>query len=412
MVETGATRPRIPRRLVLGVSRRRDDQVVAGLASGIADALGVDAAYVRAAFVLTTFASGIGALLYGLGWLATLDNVTDRPAGRRVRASPEVRSRNAGFAVATLGGLLLLGSIGLWPSASLMWTAILVSYGSATIWARSDPGQRARLASVLLPTEEGRSSRRELLIRLAIGSALIIGGFTLFFTTTDAFASVGVVLAAVAITIAGTTMVAGPWIFRLWRQLGEERRERIRSEERTEMAAHLHDSVLQTLALIQRSNDPEEQSVLARIQERELRSWLFDGQQLNGAQRFAGAVEEMTAEVERTHQIAVEVVTVGDVDLDADVAALVAAAREALVNVARHSGTRRASLYGEVTADTVDLFVSDQGTGFEMGGIDPDRRGISESIVGRMQRHGGAATIESMPGEGTEVHLSLPRSQR
>jgi len=224
------------------------------------------------------------------------------------------------------------------------------------------------------------------------------------------FRSLGYVVLAAATSIAGLSLVAGPWVFRLWRQLGAERNERIRSEERTELAAHLHDSVLQTLALIQRSNDPDEQAVLARIQERELRTWLFEGEVGSGSDRFAKTVGEMSADIERTHQMAVEVVTVGDMEMDQSLAALVAAGREALVNVARHAQVRRASLYAEVGTETVDLFVTDQGCGFDPAAVGDDRRGITESIIGRMQRHGGQAEIDSTPGEGTEVHLSLPRS--
>jgi signal transduction histidine kinase len=410
MTETAGSKADAPDRRNLGFNRRTDNQVIAGLASGIADRLGVDVAYVRAAFVLTALASGIGVLVYGLGWLATLDDAADE-ANPRIAASSHPPYRNAGFGLANLGWLLTLQVVGLWPSTTLMWTSILIAYGSATIWARSDDRQRARMASVLLPTEEGRRSRRDLLIRFTLGGALVLAGLIFFLSSNATFRSLGsVVLAAIA-SISGLLLVGGPWIFRLVQQLGRERRDRIRSEERTELATHLHDSVLQTLALIQGSNDPQEQAVLARIQERELRTWLFEGDPGNGADHFATAVEDMAAEVEKTHQIAVEVVTVGDATMDNDLAAVVAAAREALVNVARHAGIRKASIYAEATPALVELFVTDQGSGFDPTDVDDDRKGLAESIIGRMQRHGGTATIESTPGEGTEIHLALPRSQ-
>ncbi len=392
----------------LGFGRRRDDRIVSGLAAGIAQRLGVDTTYVRAAFVLSGLASGVGAILYGLGWLATIDEVEDPLTGGGLTSSDHQNYRNAGFALATLGGLLLLNTAGLWPSSTLMWTAILITYGSATIWARSDAARRARMASVFLATEEGRRSRRDLTIRVLVGGALIVAGLVFFFVSNANFRSLGFVVLSAVTSLAGLSLVAGPWVFQLWRQLGDERTERIRSDERTEVAAHLHDSVLQTLALIQGSNDPEEQAVLARIQERELRTWMFEGNG-NGTDLFANAIEEMSADVERTHQIAIEAVTVGDLVMDPALTALVAAGREALVNVARHSGVRRASLFAEVGQGAVDLFVSDQGSGFDPGEVDADRRGIAESIVGRMQRHGGTAIIDSTPGEGTEIHLSLPR---
>lgn len=394
----------------LGFARRTDTQVIAGLASGIADRLGVDVAYVRAAFVLTSLASGIGVLMYGLGWLATLDDTTDTD-GPRIASSDHLPYRNAGFGLAALGWLLLLQAIGLWPSTTLMWTAILITFGSATIWARSDDRRRARMTSILLPTEEGRRSRRDLLLRVGVGGALIVAGLVFFLSSSATLRSVGTVVLAAIASITGLLLVGGPWIFRLVQQLGRERRERIRSQERTELAAHLHDSVLQTLALIQGSNDPEEQAVLARIQERELRTWLFDGDRAAQPGQLAKAVEDMAADVERTHQIAIEVVTVGDAAMNDDLAALVAAAREALVNVARHAGVRKASIYTEAEASAVEVFVTDQGRGFDSDTVDDARKGLSESIVGRMHRHGGTATIESTPGEGTEIHLSMPRSQ-
>jgi len=408
MTDTIGAPSRTSRWPKLGFGRRRDDRMVSGLAAGIAQRLSVDPSYVRAAFVLSALASGIGAIVYGLGWLATINEVEDPPGEPGLAASDHQNYRNAGFALVTLGGLLLLNVAGLWPSSTLMWTSILITYGSATIWARSDAARRARMASVFLATEEGRRSRRDLTIRVLVGGALIVAGLVFFFVSNANFRSLGFVVLSAITSLAGLSLVAGPWVFRLWRQLGDERTERIRSDERTEVAAHLHDSVLQTLALIQGSNDPEEQAVLARIQERELRTWMFEGDG-NGADKFAKAVEEMSADVERTHQIAIEAVTVGDVEMDLALNALVAAGREALVNVARHSGVRRASLFAEAAEETVDLFVTDQGSGFDPGEVGADRRGIAESIVGRMQRHGGTAKVDSTPGEGTEIHLSLPK---
>ena len=212
---------------------------------------------------------------------------------------------------------------------------------------------------------------------------------------------------AVSITLLGLALVLAPWIWGLWRQLTDERRERIRSEQKTEIAAHLHDSVLQTLALIQSSSDPEQQAVLARIQERELRSWLFGSDDQSDA-TLKVMMDAAAAEIERTHKIVVEAVTVGDTEVDFGVAALVAAAREAMVNAAKHSGHREISLFTEVGDDRSEVFVTDHGKGFDMAAVEQDRIGIAESIIGRMQRHGGTATITSSAGEGTEVHLTLP----
>jgi signal transduction histidine kinase len=212
--------------------------------------------------------------------------------------------------------------------------------------------------------------------------------------------------------------VFGPWIVRLVGQLGDERRERIRSEERADMAAHLHDSVLQTLALIQRNTEASSEArSLARRQERELRAWLYDGRhRSDGAAgdapaTLALALDRITDEVESDHpEVEVDVVLVGDCPLDQGVAALVKAVREAVVNAANHSGEPVVSVYVEVDRGRVEAFVRDRGRGFDPGAVDADRQGIAHSIVGRMARHGGRAEVHSSPGEGTEVTLSVARA--
>ena len=212
-------------------------------------------------------------------------------------------------------------------------------------------------------------------------------------------------------TAAGLGLILGPWMVRLGRQLTEERRRRIRSEERAEVAAHLHDSVLQTLALIQRSSDPVEMGILARGQERELRAWLYGrtGAGSNGGDQLSVALDEAAGRIERIHRVPVEVVTVGDCPLDHSLRGLVEAAAEAMSNAARHSGAGVVSVYAEVGPEDVRLYVRDQGSGFDLATIPAGRRGIAESIEGRMHRHGGTATIATEQGEGTEVFLSMPR---
>ncbi len=191
--------------------------------------------------------------------------------------------------------------------------------------------------------------------------------------------------------------------------LATERAERIRSEERAEVAAHLHDSVLQTLALIQkRSSEPAEVGSLARGQERELRNWLYGAANLN-ADTLAGALEEVCADIEDRQRVEVELVTVGDCPLNAHIGALVAATREAVINAAKFSGVEKVSVYGELRERDVRVFVRDRGIGFDPESVAEDRQGIRESIVGRMRRHGGDAIIRSSPGGGTEVELSVTR---
>jgi signal transduction histidine kinase len=230
-----------------------------------------------------------------------------------------------------------------------------------------------------------------------------------FLGATGALSAARNVLLSVLVVAVVLGVIFGPWIVRLARSLAEERAERIRTQERAEISAHLHDSVLQTLALVQqRSDDPKAVEALARRQERELRAWLGRRAAPGGAETLGAALEAAAGEVERDHGARVEVVSVGEVPLDERTAALVAAAREAMVNAAKFGGGSVVDVFAEAGADGVDVFVRDRGPGFELGEVAPDRRGVRESIVGRMERHGGHAVINSRPGEGTEVELSLP----
>jgi signal transduction histidine kinase len=199
----------------------------------------------------------------------------------------------------------------------------------------------------------------------------------------------------------------GPWVRRLIADLSAERSERIRQEERAEVAAHLHDSVLQTLALIQRSDDPQRMAMLARHQEAELRDWLYGNAPLDGVDLVSTALKRAAARVEDDFQIPVDVVTVGDHPVQERTKALVAAATEAMVNAAKHSGADRMSLYFEVEDDRLEVYVTDQGKGFDPDKVPADRKGISQSIRSRMEKVGGEVEIDSEPGEGTEVVLRI-----
>jgi signal transduction histidine kinase len=219
----------------------------------------------------------------------------------------------------------------------------------------------------------------------------------------------GVIFALVGLV--GVGVVVAPLLWRTFNQLRAEREGRIREQERAEVAAMIHDQVLHTLALIQRnSTDIKEVQRLARGQERSLRNWLYKPT-ASPTERFAAALEQAAAEVEDTYAIEVETVVVGDTECDEAVAALVAAAREALVNAARHAGVETVSLYAEVEADELSVFVRDRGAGFDIDTVEESRHGVRGSIIGRMKRHGGWAEIRSAPGDGTEVRLTMPASR-
>jgi signal transduction histidine kinase len=211
-----------------------------------------------------------------------------------------------------------------------------------------------------------------------------------------------------AVILVVLAILVGPWFVRLVRSLSFERAARIREQERAEVAAHLHDSVLQTLALIQtRSSDSIAVATLARRQERELRRWLFERPGARAGDSVKTALEVAAGEIEELHGVPIEVVIVGDGAVDARVDALVQAAREAMANAAKFAGSARVDLYAEVEPTRVEVFVRDRGVGFDPSAISPDRRGVRDSIFGRMQRHGGRAAVHSAPGEGTEVDLVM-----
>ena len=387
--------------------RSASDRMISGVAGGIAERLEIDGVVVRLAFVALAFAGGFGLVVYLLAWLVA----ADKPPAAEV-SGPRSTSARQVFAVAFVvaGLLLLLRAAGLWVGDEVAWSVGLAAFGSAMLWTRADDSGRARLARLTsrfprTPADvmAGRSKGR-----LVVGALLVVAGMVTFLVANTSWRALSNVAFAVAVTAVGLGLVLGPWIYELFRQLGTERRERIRSEERAEVAAHLHDSVLQTLAMIQRAPTPQEMSTLARVQERELRSWLY-GRGGDGAGTLNAALDGLASRVERMHRVAVETVVVGNAPMDDRLKALVDATGEATTNAAKHSGGATIAVYAEVTDDAVSVYVRDEGSGFDAAALPADRRGIVESIVGRMERNGGTATVTSEPGEGTEVHLVLPR---
>jgi len=396
-IEVGPTRRddfRVNQRRKLDFRRRSSDRILAGVAGGLADTLGVSDAFVRAAFLTLSTVWGLGLLVYLGLWLMELDRIEDRVV-------EPVRPHQAyGLAIGFAGLMLLLGSVGWWPSNALVLTVGALAFGTAALTDRNMPGP---LAALVDPSVD-RPGR----LRMLIGVGLLIGGLAVFSANVGPIYEIGPVLLAVALTGVGILVAFGPWVTRLARDLGNERRERIRQEERAEMAAHLHDSVLQTLALIQRSDDPLRMSILARHQESELRDWLYGNLPLEGVDLLSTALKDAAKRIEADHQVPIDVVVVGDHTLDDSTRPLLGAASEAMVNAAKHSGAERVSLYFEADDNELVVYVTDQGKGFDSGEVAGDRQGISRSIKARVQRAGGVAAVESQLGEGTEVTLRLP----
>ncbi len=380
--------------------RSDDDRIITGLAGGIGERLGISPSYVRAAFIAGVFAGGVGLVLYLVGWALSIDaDAADLPP-----VEPASLNRKIALAFIYLGAVLTLRSMGVWFSDQLFFPIALLSFGAAAVWDRTDASSRDRISRLTGATGADRPNGT----RMLVGALLMTAGLFAFASTFDAFTDAGPALLAVFLTAAGFMLVFGSWIWRLAGELADERRERIRSEERSAMAAHLHDSVLQTLAMIQRSDDPRHMVTLARGQERELREWLYGRDRSeDGPDDLETAITGTAARVESAHDVPIDVVVVGETTMTDDLRALVQSAGEAMTNAARHSCASRISVFTEVGQDHIDVFVADQGKGFDPEVVAPERRGIADSIRGRMKRHGGDVVITSSPGEGTEVHLSM-----
>jgi len=344
------------------------DRALAGVCGGIARELGVDVTLVRLVFALLALAGGAGIVIYLALWLYA--------DGRPVWL--------AGLGV-VIAGSLLLHAIGL--SDRAVAGIALVSAGLAVAWRR------------------GGGLRPEAPLSYA-GYALVgIGAVILLAAGGDAPAP----LLAPGAVAGGLLLIAGPWLWRLAVERDAERAARIRSEERSDVAARVHDSVLQTLALIQRhSDEPRRVASLARRQEREIRGWLYADRPLgDDGSSVVAALSSAAADVEDVFGVRIELASSGDAEADG---AIVLAAREAMTNAAKFASVEEIDVFAEVTENEIAVFVRDRGVGFDPAAVPEDRHGIAESIRGRLERAGGSASVVSTPGEGTEVELRIPRS--
>jgi signal transduction histidine kinase len=404
---------------------RRDREAgwIGGVAAGIARRYSVDVSLVRLAFVVATAVGGFGLGAYLLGWILI-------PPGDSARGRSRLPTGRAAVEVALGTGLLLLAvlltsrGLGIWFSDAVVWPLVLIASGGALLWRQSlgsaEPAPvevRARTApapdadaSARLAAEGRRAAAA--ISRTGLGVALVIAAGFVFLQATGALGAARDVGLAVIAAVVVLGVIFAPWILRLVRSLTQERSQRIRSQERAEMAAHLHDSVLQTLAMVQRSaGDPTEVAAIARRQERELRAWLAGRPAPGQAARLAAALEATAADVEERYSVPVEVVVVGDRELDANHEAVVAAAREAMTNAAKFGAGSTVDVYAESASGRTQVFIRDRGPGFDPASVPGDRRGVRDSIVGRMERHGGRARVGSAPGGGTEVELVLEERQ-
>ncbi len=385
------------------------DRRLGGVCAGLAEHLNLNVRHVRLAFVLASLGGGVGIVAYLFLWALTPQSLETTAVGGAADvvaasrpAHESVRNLLVGLGLLLLGGVLWAQQHGLNLRLGVTIPVLAVAAGAVLAWSKLDDAERERW----LVRDMGSGGRRAALVRLGIGIALASVGVVVLATQGLALEGLlGAGIAAVAV-LAGAAMIAAPWGVRLWGDLRLEQAQRIRETERADIAAHLHDSVLQTLALIQRkSGDPAEVVRLARSQERELRAWLYAGP-IGSKASLASAVTEVAHEVEDLHGTPIELVVTGDRILDAGGTALVRALREALLNATRH-GAPPVSVYVEVGSELIEAFVRDHGPGFDLAEVPQDRLGVRESILGRMARQGGSARVRRLEN-GTEVSLSLP----
>jgi len=401
--------------------------IIGGVAAGLARHLGLPVVWVRAGFLVLSVLGGSGILFYAGLWLVLPAQPFDQEppglesASRQGRRPGRIRRlADSGPAVAlvALGVGLVFVVEAIFGNGVVIWALVLALLGFGLLWRQADEAQRSRW----LDQSERLNPVRAVFgsggwasyLRVGAGLVLIVSAMALFAVRHGHVRQVTDILLAAAIGGVGLAIILGPWVWRLTNDLSAERAERVRTQERADLAAHLHDSVLQTLALIQKNaGDAPTVARLARSQERDLRAWLFED--APGGGTLAGALREVVREIEDTYGVDVELVTVGDHDVGLDseggLAAIVAAAREATTNAAKHAGTSVVDIYAEVSPERVEVFVRDRGTGFDPQSVPDDRQGVRNSILDRMTRHGGTAEIRSTPETGTEVRLKLPRPQ-
>ncbi|MFI8457476.1 PspC domain-containing protein [Kitasatospora sp. NPDC101447] len=446
--------------------RSPQGRMLGGVAHGLAVHLGLPVRWVRLAFVLLFFAQGIGALLYAAFWFVVpigigepsqrggaqwvyLNGVfvpaapglqggllSKGPAGGRLGrlrqllqhtlqgepvtapaegedAAPAGKNGQGGLGqlaalvMVVIGLIALLNVLGVQTAKPYTWPLLAIGVGVALVWRQADDSRWQRWFGI-----EGER-RRGAYTRVGAGVLLAVAGTIALLAMQGSGSTLSSVIEASLAVLAGVLVLLGPYGLRLWQDLGAERTARIRAQERAEIAAHIHDSVLHTLTLIQRrAEDPKEVLRLARSQERELRLWLYRPEAAAEAapDTMAETLRAAVAEVEDRHGVPVELVIVGDCPMDERIAAQMQAAREATVNAAKYGGGGPVQVYAEVEGRTVSVFVRDHGPGFDPDTVPEDRMGVRESIIGRMKRNGGTARVRPAAGGGTEVELEMERA--
>jgi signal transduction histidine kinase len=395
--------------------RSREDRIAGGVAAAVAARFGRDVMLVRILFALAALLT-VGMPLYVVMWLLLPMEGDDGSIA--ARALKDRRGIGQAIALATLLAALfvVISLLGASWANGYAWAIVTSAAGLVLIWRNASAEEQVLLRQEAEPLMAltSRNRRKATLVRIAVALVLVIAGLSILLSGHVGVATLRP-LSGLILVVAAIVILLGPWWLRVARDLMLERQARARAEERTEIAARVHDSVLQTLALIQRNADqPAEVVKLARAQERELRSWLFEGRAPGEAHgestTIAEGIRQIQQDVEERHGVPVEAITVGDCELDDQLKALLAAAREATVNAAKWSGAEVVSVFAEVEPDEVSVYVRDRGRGFDPAEVPQDRKGLTESVQARMTRRGGTAVVRSVKDEGTEVTLRMPRT--
>ena len=404
-------------------TRVADGAWLGGVSTGLARHLGWPVLVIRIAFVALMTFQFIGVIAYGALWLLMPSEAVEKAPGLESATRHGMRDQTRPKRRIDWGMLLALAALGtglLWIvqstelgiSRQLFWPVAFACAGAALVWRQADTAQQRRWRA----EAGGRAWLAPFiarggwpaLVRVIVGLGLVGAAFGIVIAQQSQIAQLPEVMAMATLALAGLGIVLAPWLYRSRTALNQARAEKVRADARADMAAHLHDSVLQTLALIQRqADDPKAVQQLARRQERELRTWLYGEEPQTETLKVA--LTAAAVEVEDEWAVPVEVVMVGDCDTSEAMQALVRATREAMVNAAKHSGADKVDVYAEVDEERVEVFVRDRGKGFDVAAVADDRMGVKGSIINRMARHGGTATVRSEPGDGTEIRLEISR---
>ncbi len=398
--------------------RSSSDAVLGGVAKGFAIRLGVKERTVRILFAISALFAGLGVLAYVALWLFTPRSGEDHSIAQQVSMNRRDKQLLLIACVVALVAMFSLNPFSFRLGGTFAWALLLCLVGLFGVWRGSSIDERHHLGDFAsaVPIVGSATARgwKAVVIRVLPGVVLVVVGLNILNRIGGVWGAAVPALLGALVLIGGLLILFTPWWLQTVRDLSSERRQRIRMQERTAVMGHIHDSVLQTLTLIERSAASEADVVrLARSQERELRQWLFNPEVFdainNGTNSFVGLVGAIEHEIENDYGTKVELVTVGDCATDEGISALAAAGREAAINAAKWSGASSISIYAEVETANVSLFVRDTGKGFDVNAIPADRQGIEVSIKQRMTRHGGRALVRSTVGSGTNVELVLPR---